>query len=1224
MINNYSFLIQPFKFNSCRKAYLTQILFFLIFCNLISAQSSNDNCANPISLNPLGTSCNNTSFTFTSNTIQSGTANPGLCNGETAYKDGWYTFTTGAATTSVTVTATTNRPWALSIYSGNCSGFTQVACNNAAANDPITLNPTVFPSTTYYIKISRTNSNSNAWSGTVCVYDTTPPNPCSSITSISTCGSTISNTFSSGTGAYSTSACGFSTPGREKIYSFTPTVSGAYSISQTSSFTYIDYQYKLASSGCSSTGWTCIDDITGAGTSPTFSLTGGQTYYFLLDPESTVGGNVSFSINCATITCTSGSGIGNSTIACLEIEAGGLNLNGTNPTPTDLCNGIPNITLEAEFTPLGNTNNYNVSSIPYSNLPYQYGCLANPISISVDDRWSNSISIPFSSGFCFYGTTYTSFVVGSNGMISFDASRLASTPTGYDITDATNNIPTNINTETGTSEYYFGPSIHGVHHDINPAVGGEVGWELITLETGCRAIVISWNNIPMFDNNSIQYTGMIVLYENTNIIEVYVKEKQLDFDGTTYWNDGNAILGIQKNATEGVVPTGRNATDGTPGWTATNEAWRFTPSGTSIASIITWYEGSGTSGSVVGTGNTISVSPVETTTYTAAVTYNFCNGATSTITDETTVTVTGGKVWDGSTNSDWSNNTNWTPAVLPTASDCVIIPDTANQPVISGTNYNGLAGTLRILDNATLTINSQNNLTVTDWVNISSDGTFIVNNDASLVQINNVDNITNGTFTYRRTADVRKLDYVYWSSPVYDFNINTISTPVTPGPIYIWNTRILNPNGGQGNWVAPTTAERQMIKGKGYIVRGPNSFSSTTITPFYAAFTGNPNNGTITIPIHRGSNLTNLNDNWNLVGNPYPSALRASQFIFDNSSKIQGGVNLWMHGISPSTSFGDPFYDNFLANYDATNDYYSYNFTGTSCCPAAGADLFIGSGQGFFIQMQEGTETVDDSNFVTFTNNMRSSSFPNTTFFRTSNSNPVTSPENSNFDINTIERHRIWLDIVNTSNNKSNRTLFGYIQGATMDKDNFYDFITQNSGVMKIYSLINDEFFTIQGRTLPFNNNDVVPIGISVPTSGNYSIAVAGVDGIFSTTQDFYLKDNLLNIIHDIKANPYHFTAVSGMYNDRFEIVYQTNALDNNDFTKSNIKVITNEKLTVVAQNQIMESIIVYNVLGQNIGTFNEINTEQVTLNSLPKNNTTLLLKIKLQSGETVTKKVIY
>jgi hypothetical protein len=129
-----------------------------------------------------------------------------------------------------------------------------------------------------------------------------PYNPCTAIPVI-TCGVSNTVTFGAGNGIYNppSTSCGFATPGQEKIFSFTPTTTGNYSISQPTSFDYIDWFYKAASGGCNGTGWTCIDDITNANVgngSVVIPLTAGTTYYFMGDPEGTTGGNVTFVINC--------------------------------------------------------------------------------------------------------------------------------------------------------------------------------------------------------------------------------------------------------------------------------------------------------------------------------------------------------------------------------------------------------------------------------------------------------------------------------------------------------------------------------------------------------------------------------------------------------------------------------------------------------------------------------------------------------------------------------------------------------------------------------------------------------------------------------------------------------------------------------------------------------------------------------------------------------------
>ena len=74
----------------------------------------------------------------------------------------------------------------------------------------------------------------------------------------------------------------------------------------------------------------------------------------------------------------------------------------------------------------------------------------------------------------------------------------------------------------------------------------------------------------------------------------------------------------------------------TGAWQTTNEFWRFSPSVGESNYVFEWYDGN----TVIGTEDTITVYPEETTTYTAAVTYNLCGGGTATVTDTVLVEIT--------------------------------------------------------------------------------------------------------------------------------------------------------------------------------------------------------------------------------------------------------------------------------------------------------------------------------------------------------------------------------------------------------------------------------------------------------------------------------------------------------------------------------------------------------------------------------------------------------
>jgi hypothetical protein len=1162
---------------TCSSGYVTGTVTTLI---------SNDNCSGAIPLT-VSSICNYTTYTNAGATASTGMTAPGCAN----YSGGdvWFSAivpATGEITVDLQSGGMTDS--GVAFYSGTCGTLALLDCDDdSSLNGAMSLltRTGLTPGTTIYIRVWGYGGSVGSFG--ICVSTPSCPSPSDLYANIlSTTSVTVNWTASA------------------------PPASGGY-------------QYFINNTGIAPTVGTTPTGTTAPGViSVTFNtLTPGLTYYFWV--RSFCGGSdISTWFGPTNYTpCAVGGGtaINTTNLSCTVPFAGTQGSVTIDPTVT--CSASTCANLEVTYAAINQTTNYTVAEIPY-DLPYQYTCLQNPVSVNIDDVWSPIINLPFN--FCFYGNNYNRCLIGSNGVISFDTTTYA--PGGYNGWSFTNNLPnTNL----------IRNAIFGVYQDIDPSKGGQVGYELINLSSGCRALVASWNDIPMYSAacNSIYYTGMIVLYENSNVIDVYVKEKNI----CATWNGGNAIVGIQNAAgTAAVFPTTPTSTintnDVNSDWTATNKAWRFTPSGPVVAPTFQWYQGNnpGTGTLISGaTNSTYTPCPSVTTNYCAEVTYPLCTG-TLKVFDGATVTVTNNKVWNGSVSTAWNTANNWTPSGVPVNTNCVIIPNTVRKPIISAAP-DAVGYNLSVYTNAQLTINSNQNLTITDAVTVQPNGIFTINNSASLIQINNV--LNSGNITYHRTSpNIRTLDYVYWSSPVANFNVSNIVLPYVFGPIYHWNTTVNNANGGQGTW---QNFAGNMQAGKGYIARAPGTspFNNSTFNPLNGTFTGVPNNGTITIPIERGNDqntglhygtngvqITNLSDNWNLLGNPYPSALRGSQFLFDNNTKIEGNIRLWTHGNLPIYTT-NPFYNSFVYNY-TSGDYLTYNFTGTSCCPAAPSDLFIGSGQGFFVQMIDGPQVLAASNVtVAFNNNQRSAGFDNSIFYRTTN--PTTSNTNQNIDISTLERNRIWLDLVN-SNGQSDRTLFGYVENATMGIDSFFDCITQNSGGNLIYSEINDTKFNIQGRSLPFDINDEVSIGINAPNQGNYSIAIAAVDGLFNN-QTIYLKDNLLNITHNLKSNPYQFTTISGGISDRFKIVYVDNTLANPTQTFDNsVKVIVNNEVAVSSSNVEMDSIVVYNLLGQELDNYENITSNYVILSNLRKTNTTLLLKIKLQTGEVVTKKIIY
>ncbi|PNQ73414.1 hypothetical protein C1T31_07845 [Hanstruepera neustonica] len=297
---------------------------------------------------------------------------------------------------------------------------------------------------------------------------------------------------------------------------------------------------------------------------------------------------------------------------CPNVQAG--------PNQVIDCDDAACVDLTATYLETGETNSYAVSSIPF-NPPSNFNGLANPLFVNIDDIWSGVVNLPFE--FCFFNNNYNQLIVGANGGISFDVSN-ANTFNGWAFSQT---IPNNTNATLADV------NIFGAVHDIDPAASNgthEIGWE-VKGTAPCRTFVVSYFNVAQFSCNNLKTFQQIVLYEGTNTIEVYI----LDKPTCLTWNNGNAVIGIQNPAgTIAYTPPGRN----TGNWSASIEAWRFTPNGTPNYDI-TWYDGGG---SPIGNSDTVNVCPTADETFTVEVEYTNCDGSTFTDSDTVTVSVSTG------------------------------------------------------------------------------------------------------------------------------------------------------------------------------------------------------------------------------------------------------------------------------------------------------------------------------------------------------------------------------------------------------------------------------------------------------------------------------------------------------------------------------------------------------------------------------------------------------
>lgn len=517
---------------------------------------------------------------------------------------------------------------------------------------------------------------------------------------------------------------------------------------------------------------------------------------------------------------------------------------------------------------------------------------------------------------------------------------------------------------------------------------------------------------------------------------------------------------------------------------------------------------------------------------------------------------------------------------------------TAGMKAIFAGNYTAAADLHACsvtVQSGTVTFAPGTNLIVENEVTVTG-GSLVFENTSSLVQYNSTVANTGNILYKRNTTGLLKYDYTYWSSPVAGQSLTAFSPNTNSTKFYEFNPTT-------NLW---TFYNGIMQPGKGYIVRAPDvaPFNTSTTNVWNAAFTGVPNNGTITTPV-----LLSTSD-LNLLGNPYPSALSADLFLLDtdNAGKFDGTLYFWTHNT--------PLNGTFLYT---SNDYASYNLVGGvgTGLPATNGGInpstpngHIASGVAFFARATQNGN-------ATFKNSMRLLS-QNNQFFRMSG------------ELNTpsaIEKDRLWLNVTNDQG-AYKQTLVGYVDGATYGVDWGFDGSFFDGGnVVGLYSLIGADKYAIQGRPTAFDSEDQVPIGFKSTIGSTFKIALEQFDDFFADVP-VYLEDKLLGIIHNLKESPYTFTTDAGTFDTRFVLRYTNGTLSNPHFDTANLVIYKNENWIINSGTVDMQSVKVFDIRGRLLFENKSVSGNQTVFN-VGDVSQVLLVQVTSVDGLTVTKKVV-
>jgi hypothetical protein len=441
--------------------------------------------------------------------------------------------------------------------------------------------------------------------------------------------------------------------------------------------------------------------------------------------------------------------------------------------------------------------------------------------------------------------------------------------------------------------------------------------------------------------------------------------------------------------------------------------------------------------------------------------------------------------WTGATNNEWSIGANWCGGVAPSSSTDVIIPSGKSPQINSAVGSPAECNNLTIQSGGTLTINAGKALTA--YGNTVIEGTFTVKADVSSAG----SFISKGTVT--GTANVER-----WVSIVNSNNGNTqrweyISSPIASASSALFTTSIHGlryVNEPTNTWVRIDNAAPQtMAIFKGYT----RSYQSATNDGGNQAITynGSLNTGSQSIGLTYTSTAPGTNHGWNLVGNPYSSAIDWDAASGWTKSNIDGAI------------------------------YFRKN--GTACtylkdAATGGASNIIPPMQAFWVRVSaNSTLTCTDA-------------------VRVHSAIPAykTTPENT-------------LHLTVSTNGKSGLSDDTYIRFKDYATDVFdnscdaFKMFAEDAAFPQIYTITGTDTLAINSLSA-LTSDRVIPLMFKSTAVGTFTLTAELVSSFANSGYYVFLKDKETGIIQNLSENPhYQFSTSTIKGNDRFEVQFKSN-----------------------------------------------------------------------------------
>ncbi len=429
--------------------------------------------------------------------------------------------------------------------------------------------------------------------------------------------------------------------------------------------------------------------------------------------------------------------------------------------------------------------------------------------------------------------------------------------------------------------------------------------------------------------------------------------------------------------------------------------------------------------------------------------------------------------WNGDGDAiNWNDPDNWADNTVPGEGDEVSLDNTTVLGAYTVTiSDRREVGDLSLNSNVTLNIENGASLT---YGTIDSDGMVRVKSGGSLLP--NGAGTLNGTGyrVERVNPDPTKANF--WSSPVVNGHTSMIGGS---------NIQALN----------AVTQEYANVNGMMSVGRGYYSNKATQ-----AVFTGTPNNGNVDVAVSKGAGA-----GYNLIGNPYPSAITAKAFTDHNNGGILTSASLYL--FSQTNAFG---------SYESAQDIVIVNTLGSAFYDNdEDLDTYdLASCQGFGVEAS-GNGTVQ------FTNDMRNDT-------------------NQTFKAGE-DAVKVWVAIQDETHEYS--TLIAFTEDATLSADYEFDAPTYFGTDLAIASTIKGKTYGIQAvPQLESGSNSTVGLKVNIPVAGKHTFEVAKSDKLPQDVK-VYIHDKNTGYHFDITNSKRQLSIAESGEVDKYELVVGNAAL---------------------------------------------------------------------------------